>query len=144
MLEHLSIFLENKPGKLNRIIEILAQEKINLRAFSIAGAGSFGVLKILVDNPEKAAQLLFSKGLAVAKKQIAIAVIGDEPGALNRLLAALSSNGVNMADSYGFLLQAGKSAAIVLECEGGNYDKAIDTIKGLGLNLLSDLSKLSE
>ena len=65
MLEHLSIFIENKPGKLNRIVEILGGAGINIRAYSIAGAGAFGVLKILVDNPQEAAQLLFSKGLAL-------------------------------------------------------------------------------
>ncbi len=116
MLEHLSIFIENKPGKLNRIVEILGGAGINIRAYSIAGAGAFGVLKILVDNPQEAAQLLFSKGLAVAKRPILVVSVKDSPGELYRLLNLLSSSGVNVSDSYGFLLPD-KTAAIVLECD---------------------------
>lgn len=141
MLEHLSIFIENKPGKLNRISEILAQEKINIRAYMIAGAGTFGVLKVLVDKPGQAAQLLCARGLAVARKQIVIAILPDVPGALNKLLSSLSANGINVTDSYGFLLHSGKSAAVVIECDA--KEKAISTIQEQGFDLLTDLEKLS-
>lgn len=126
MLEHLSIFIENKPGKLNRIMEILGEAKVNIRAYSIAGAGEFGVLKILVDNPDEAAETLHSHGLAVAKRPILIAIVEDTPGALYKFLNMLSSNGVNVADSYGFLLPD-KNAAIVLECD--DYERAGEIIR---------------
>jgi len=141
MLEHLSIFIENKPGKLNRIVEILAGENINIRAFSIAGAGSFGVVKMLVDQPEKAAQVLCARGLAVARKQIVAAVVNDSPGSLHDLLGTLSKSGVNVADSYGFLLQSGKSAVVVLECD--DLKKATEAILSNGFKMLPDNAHLS-
>lgn len=139
MLEHLSVFLENKPGKLNRIVELLGGKGVNLRAFSIAGAGSFGILKMLVDDPDKAAKTLFDAGLAVAKRRILVARIPDRPGALSMLMNDLSSVGVNVSDSYGFLLPD-SSAAIALECD--DFDKAEQTIRSNGLSIVTDLRQL--
>ena len=139
MLQHLSIFLENKPGKLNRIVELLGGAGVNLRAFSIAGAGAFGILKILVDDADKAAQILFDAGLAVAKRRILVARIPDRPGALSVLMNDLSSAGVNVSDSYGFLLPD-STAAIALECD--DFDKAERTIRENGLSVVAHLRTL--
>lgn len=140
MLEHLSIFIENKPGKLNRIMEALAEAKINLRAYAIAGAGEFGVLKILVDNPDEASSVLSIRGLAVAKRPILMVAVDDTPGALFKLLNILSSNGVNVSDSYGFLTPDNK-AAIVLECN--DYDRAAEVIRENRFKLFDNTDALS-
>lgn len=139
MLEHLSIFIENKPGKLNRIMQLLGESKLNVRAYSIADAGACGVLKLLVDQPTKAAQLLADNRIIVTKRNILLVVIKDEPGSLFQLLNLLSEHQVNVSDSYGFLLP-GNHAAIVLECD--HYEHAEQVIRAQGLTLLDNPADL--
>ena len=117
MAYHLSIFVENKPGKLERITKILADNRVNLRAISVASAGEFGVVKILVNDPEKTYTVLKEQKLTVSKRPIVIALVNDEPGGLHNLLVTLSSHSVNIEDCYGFVLGDKKSAAIVVEVD---------------------------
>lgn len=117
MAYHLSIFVENKPGKLEKITKVLSDNGINLRAVSVASAGEFGVVKVLVNDPDRAFALLKGQNLTVSKRRIIIAVIDDRPGSLHNLLVTLSSNRINIEDCYGFVLEDKKTAAIVVEVE---------------------------
>lgn len=136
MSYHLSVFLENKPGKLEKITKVLADNKINLRAMSLASAGNFGVVKLLVDDPLKAYEQLKVQKITVTKRKITAAVIENIPGAFHELLQKLSSNGINIEDCYGFLLNDGKTAAMVLEIE--NHPDAESIMKEMGVNVLEE------
>ena len=136
MTYHLSVFLENKPGKLEKITKVLAGEKINLRAMSLASAGNFGVIKLLTNDPEKAFEALKSQKITVTKRKIAAVVIDNVPGAFHELLKKLSANGINIEDCYGFLLSDGKTAAMVLETE--NQPGGEDVLKIIGVNVLEE------
>ena len=136
MAHHLSIFMENQPGKLERITRILAEEKINLRAISLASGGDFGVLKILVTEPERAATVLREHKVTVSSRKIVMALIDDEPGGFHRVLELLSSNGLNLQDCYGFVLESRKTAAIVIEAE--NIPDAEQRLVAAGYQLLTD------
>lgn len=125
MLYHLSVFLENNPGKLEKITKILAENKINLSAMSLASTGDFGVMKLLVDNPDKAYDVLKQNKLTVTKRQIVAVVVDNVSGSFNVLLNKLTSQNVNIEDCYGFLLGDGKTAAIVLETETENIEKIL-------------------
>ena len=117
MAYHISVFLENNPGKLEKITTVLAVNNINLRAMSLASSETFGVMKLLVDNPEKAYEVLKKNNIAVSKRQIIAVVVDNVCGSFNKLLITLASNKINIEDCYGFLLSDGKTAAIVLETE---------------------------
>lgn len=136
MAKHLSIFVENRPGKLDGITGVFAQNAIDIRAFSIASAGEFGVLKTLVNAPDKAYALLKAGGHTVSLRDIVVAIVDDAPGSLRRLLAALGQAGVNIDDSYGFLLEKGKSAAVALEVDAPA--KAEAALRQGGFTVLSD------
>ena len=136
MAFHLSVFLENNPGKLEKVTKVLADNKINLRAMSLASSGNFGVVKLLVDNPEKAFEELKKQKITVTKRKITAAVIDNVPGAFHDLLSKLSVNGINIEDCYGFLLSDGKTAAIILEVE--NHPGAEKILKGIGVNVLEE------
>jgi hypothetical protein len=125
MLYHLSVFLENNPGKLEKITKILAENKINLSAMSLASTGDFGVMKLLVDNPDKAYDVLKQNKLTITKRQIVAVVVDNVSGSFNVLLNKLTSQNVNIEDCYGFLLGDGKTAAIVLETETENIEKIL-------------------
>ena len=129
MLYHLSVFLENNPGKLEKITKILAENKINLSAMSLASTGDFGVMKLLVDNPDKAYDVLKQNKLTVTKRQIVAVVVDNVSGSFNVLLNKLTSQNVNIEDCYGFLLGDGKTAAIVLETETENIEEILKEMK---------------
>ena len=136
MAFHLSVFLENKPGKLEKITKVLSDNQINLRAMSLASAGNFGVVKLLLDKPEIAFEELKKQKITATKRKITAAVIDNVPGAFYGLLEKLSGNGVNIEDCYGFLLNDGKTAAIVLEID--NRPDTEDVMKKLGINVLDE------
>ena len=135
MAYHLSVFLENTPGKLEKITKILAENKINLRAMSLASSGDFGVMKLLVDDPEKAFTVLKQNKITATKRQIIAVVVENVPGSFSSLLTNLSSNDINIEDCYGFLLSDGKTAAIVLEIE--NYPDTEKYLTQKGFNVLN-------
>ncbi|MFA7074266.1 MAG: hypothetical protein WC234_03650 [Endomicrobiaceae bacterium] len=135
MVYHLSVFLENNPGKLERITKILSDNNINLRAMSLASSGDFGVMKLLVDNPEMAFEVLKQNKLTVTKRQITAVVVDNIPGSFNRLLNKLSQNNINIEDCYGFLLSDGKTAAIIMEID--NHPNASELLANMGFDVLS-------
>lgn len=135
MAYHISVFLENNPGKLEKITTILSENNINLRAMSLASSGDFGVMKLLVDDPDKAFDVLKENKIAVTKRQIIGVVVDNVPGSFNKLLLTLASNKINIEDCYGFLLSNGTTAAIVLEIE--NYPNTAKLLCDKGFDVLS-------
>jgi hypothetical protein len=136
MAFQLSIFAENKPGKLEKVTNILAEKGLNVRGFSVANAGDFGILKIIVDNPDKAYDTLKENHVAVHKRNILAVRIDDKPGSLHNLLTILTKNNVNIDDCYGIAVAYNKSAAIILEIE--KYPEAETILKNNGIELLTD------
>jgi len=126
--------VENKPGKLEKITKVLDDNKINLRAMSLASAGDFGVVKLLVNDPDKAYDELKKQNFTVTKRKITAVEIDNVPGALHNIISKFSQSNINVEDCYGFLLGDGKTAAIILEIE--NRPDIEDIFKNFGLNVL--------
>ena len=136
MAYHLSVFVTNEPGKLEKITRVLADRGLNIRAFSLSSAGEFGVLRLLVDDPEAGFAALKENHFTVTKRRILVALIDDKPGALHGLLGALSSARVNVEDCYGFVLEGGRKAAIV--CEVEKFPEVEKALAGTGVHLIRD------
>lgn len=136
MAEQINIFVENKPGRLNMITQVLSEQKINMRAIVIADRENFGVVKVLVDNPHKAHLALTDKGLACALKKVLAIVIDDQPGGLFRLTQMLSDKGINIIDAYGFVIESKKEAVLCVEVK--EYDSARSVVEKNGFRLLED------
>jgi hypothetical protein len=117
MAYHLAIFVENKPGKLERITKILADHNINIYGIYLASVGPFGVVKMLTSQAEKAYQLLQEEGFTVSKRKATVVLLPDRPGEMHKLLLLLAANAINIEDCYGFVLEAKAQAALVLETE---------------------------
>ena len=104
MTYHLSIFMENRPGKLERITKILADHAVNIRAISLATPNSPALARFLVDNGETAYNALKEQNITVSKRRILIILLSDEPGAMHGLLQVLAENEINLEDCYGFVI----------------------------------------
>ncbi|OGI05882.1 MAG: hypothetical protein A2Y40_01215 [Candidatus Margulisbacteria bacterium GWF2_35_9] len=125
MADHLSIFLENKPGKLEKVTHVLADANINIHFISVASLGEFGVIKTIVDKPDIAHKALKEHHFTVSQKKILIAAIDDRPGNLHELLALFSENDINIEDCYGFPIKEQGKVGIVIEADA--YPK-IETV----------------
>ncbi|MGA2641866.1 MAG: ACT domain-containing protein [Spirochaetia bacterium] len=136
MAWHLSVFVVNEPGKLEGITRALSEAGLNVRAVSMASTGEFGVVRVLVNDPDRGLEALKKSGFTATRRRILVAQIDDAPGAMHGLLVALSAARINVEDCYGFVIEEGKKAAIVFEVE--KFPEAEKAIAGTGIHLVSD------
>jgi len=113
----LSVFAENKPGRLAKVTGILGREKLNIRAISISTSDDFGVINILVDDPKRASAVLSDEGLTVSLKEVIAVLIEDKPGGLDKLVQLLAAEDVNIENAYGFVLESWKKAVFVVDVD---------------------------
>ena len=102
-LKQISVFVENKPGKLQLLTDVLAKNNINMRALSLAETSEFGIVRIIVDDLEAASAILAQEGFVYTVAKVLGVAIPDEPGGLNRVLHMLSESGINVEYMYAFL-----------------------------------------
>ena len=102
-LKQISVFVENKPGKLQQLTGVLAQNKINLRALSLAEASEFGIVRIIAEDIQAASQILTDADYIHTITNVIGVAIPDEAGGLNCVLAILSEAGINVEYMYAFL-----------------------------------------
>ena len=108
LIKQLSIFVENKPGKMQHLTQVLADHNVDMRALSLAETSDFGIVRIIVDDTDAAAAVLAQEGFIHSITKVLGVAIPDEPGGLNRVLSVLAGSEVNMEYMYAFL--GGKEA----------------------------------
>jgi hypothetical protein len=104
IIKQLSVFLENKSGRLTELTEALSSAHINISAFSIADTAEFGVVRMIVNKPDEALKILNAKGMSVHITEVVGLVVPNEPGGLHRALQILSSEGICVEYMYAFAL----------------------------------------
>ena len=132
VIKQISIFSENRPGRLASIAHALGEEKINILAFSIAEASGFGVVRALVDHPDKAYKKLSSLGFNVAFTDVIAVQMKDIPGGLYEIAKILGDAQINIEYSYAY---SGKDAAVLI-LRVDLVDDAIEKILKSGATLL--------
>lgn len=113
----LSIFAENKPGKLAHVTSLLARENISIRATTISTSDTFGVISLIVDDPKRAEAVLTKAGMTVNLRNVLAVLIPDTPGGLDRLTQLLYKEAVNINNAYGFVLESSKKAVFVVDVD---------------------------
>ena len=112
-ITQISIFLENKSGRLCEVAELLGKNKINIRALTIADAKDFGVLRIVVDKPKEAVDILKAQHMVATLTDIVVIEVGDQPGGLASVLRLLDDNRINVEYMYGFVEKFSDKALMV-------------------------------
>ncbi|HNQ49868.1 MAG TPA: ACT domain-containing protein [Candidatus Omnitrophota bacterium] len=126
-LIQISIFLENKKGRLLDVCSLLGENKINLRALTVAESDNFGVLRLVVDKPQEATTILKAKGFVANLTEIVAVEVPDKPGGLAEVLKVLAKHNINVEYMYGFLERASTRALLVFRFD--NPDTAIEVLK---------------
>ena len=136
MAKQLNVFIENKPGRLKAVTGVLSDAKININAFTIQDRGDFGLIKLIVSDPEKAYLSLADKGYACAIKDIMIISPKDKIGNLSRLSDVLLKNKINIVDSYGFVIESEKKGVCYLELNTDDLERAKRILDKEGFKVL--------
>lgn len=133
-VDQISIFLENKPGPLAEVTRILGEAGINIRALSLADTKDFGILRLIVNDNEKAKEVLSQKGFTVRKTEVVAVVVPDRPGGLAEILKVLAEASVNVEYLYAFVQHSGKDAIIIFRFD--ETDRAIEVLSQKKLQIL--------
>lgn len=134
-VEQISIFLENRAGRLAEVTKTLADAQISIRALSLADTSDFGILRLIVTDHEKAKKVLKEKGFTVGRTTVVGVEVEDKPGGLHRILELLSGNGVNVEYMYAFVHQGGKNAILIFRFD--KTDQAIDILNANKIRIIT-------
>ncbi len=125
-VKQISVFLENKKGRLWEAMNVLATSRINIRALSIADTSEFGILRLIVPSPQKARTALEQSGFVVRENDVIAVGVSDRPGGLASVLKILTDAGINIEYLYAFVEKRGKKAVVVLRTDSiGKGKKAL-------------------
>lgn len=140
-IHQIAVFLQNKPGHLSGICRTLANEGINIVTLSLADTQQFGILRLIVKEWERAAEVLEKAGYLVQIREVVATEVEDRPGGMAEVLDAITAAGVNIEYVYAFTFQTRSRAVLVFRFD--NADKAIEALKAAGRNVLSNIDLFS-
>ena len=124
-IRQLSVFLENKTGHLNEILAILANNNININALTVADSSDYGLLRMLVSDPEKAVEVLHAAHYSVRIHDVLSLEMGAAPGSMSHILNLFTDAGLSIEYVYAFSF--GSKSILVLRTD--NQEKAIEVIQ---------------
>ncbi|RLE12874.1 amino acid-binding protein [Candidatus Aerophobetes bacterium] len=134
LVKQISVFLENKIGRLAEITELLGQNNINIRALAIADTTEFGILRLIVDDPQRAQNVLEKRGFAAKQTDVIVVKVADKPGGLARSLKILKESALNVEYLYAFVKQSSENALVVFRVE--KTDEALKVLQQSGVEIL--------
>jgi hypothetical protein len=133
-VEQISIFIENKSGRLAEVTGVLGEAGVNIRALSLADTSDFGILRLIVNDCEKAKQILKQKGFTVSKTEVVAIEVPDRPGGLSDILHTLDRESINVEYMYAFVERCEENAVIIFRFD--ETEKAIAVLLNQGFNVL--------
>ncbi len=133
-ITQISIFLENRKGRLFDVCSLLGQKKINIRALNIAETEEFGILRIVVDKPAEAVKALKENGFVAHLTDIVAVEVADQPGGLADILKILNENNVNVEYMYGFVERSADKALLVFRFD--DPDRAISVLNSNKIKII--------
>ena len=133
-INQISVFLENKKGRLNKVCECLAKAKINMRALSLADSKDFGVLRIIVNDPDKCKTILKKNAFVVQETNVIAVEIEDKPGGFKKILDILDKNNINLEYTYATVEKNRNNAIVILKID--DQQKAIEVLKKNKISLM--------
>jgi hypothetical protein len=141
LIKQISVFLENKAGRLFSIADVLGHEKVNIRALSMAETADFGIIRLIVDCPDRASEILKSKGFSVKITSVVAIEVDDTPGGLAAVLKGIDEVNVNVEYMYAFVEKRKHNAIVIFRFE--NMEKAVELLLAKGIKMLKEKEVLS-
>ena len=133
-IQQISIFVENKAGRLAEVVGLLAEHQIDLRALSLADTSDFGILRIIVNDGEKASAVLTEAGCIYTVSDVLAVAIQDKPGGMAGVLKLLGEAGISLEYTYAFIARSGDTAYMI--CRVDDNEGAIAVLTAAGIRLI--------
>ncbi|MEM3564612.1 MAG: ACT domain-containing protein [Candidatus Jordarchaeaceae archaeon] len=134
MVKQISVFLQNRPGTLANLTKILLDKKINIRALTVADTSDYGIIRMIVDDPEKTLKVLKESEYLVSETEVVAVEAQDKPGGLYEIASTLGEKNVNIEYLY-TTLKEGKAIMII---RVSDIEAAIEALKGGGFKLVNE------
>jgi hypothetical protein len=135
LVKQISVFLENKSGRLAEVTRTLRGQGIDIRALYIADTTEYGILRMIVDKPDAALDILNSNGFTVSSTSVIAIAIPDQPGTLDNALEILSDSGISVDYLYAFVGRSSSDAIVVIRVEAPEL--ALEKLEQTGIRVLS-------
>lgn len=133
-VKQLSIFLENRKGRMRKALDVLEKGGVNIRALSIADTSDFGILRLIVPEPDKTKKLLEDNNFLVKVGEVIAVRMPDRPGGLGEILGILDDNDINLEYLYAFVEEKENGAIVLLHPE--NIDDGIKALQDGGAEVI--------
>jgi hypothetical protein len=140
-IKQISLFLENTSGRLVDALSLLSEEDVNIRALSLSDTSDFGILRLIVNDVDKAHKVLADKHYTVLKSDVVAVEVEDRPGALVEILRILKDAGINVEYTYAFVEKSADKAILIFRFD--DMENAIQALNEQGVKLLSSEEVLS-
>ena len=135
-IRQISMFLENKPGQLSAACRTLADADVNIATLSLADTSDFGIVRMIVDDHEKAKAVLSERGHVVNVREVIAVCVPDRPGGMGEVMTVLDKAGVNIEYSYAFAFHKGEKAVLVFRFS--DNDKGETALRAAGYTTLGE------
>lgn len=135
-IKQLSVFVENKPGRLAQITSDLGEHNVDIRALSISDTRDFGILRLITDRPDEAERVLKAAGYTVSLTQVIAIGVEDKPGGLSKAMRVLLDNHISVDYMYAFLSKTERPASVILRVS--DNDTAAKVLRDNGIKVLEN------
>jgi hypothetical protein len=137
LTKQVSIFLENKSGRLLEVCELLGAAELNIRALCIADTSDFGILRLIVSDPDRALQVLREAGFSVGETKVLAVPLPDRPGGLAGVLAHLQLLDLNVEYMYAFFTRAEGQAVVVFRVADDQLPRVVEALEAAGVAVMT-------
>lgn len=135
LIKQISIFIPNKKGSLSQLTDILIAHDIDIRAIAVFDTAEFGILRIVVDDPDRAVEILNSEGVVAKVSKVIAVEPEDKPGSLNGIFTILKDADINIDYIYSFIMRKKEMPYIVLKVD--QQEKAVEVLTTAGINVIN-------
>jgi len=135
VVSQISVFVENKQGSLSAVTGILADAGVDIRAFTVADTTDFGILRMIVNDPDRAVKVLRDGGIAATKTAVLAVALQDEPGSMHKVMTVLADNDIGVEYGYAFISRRKEVAYILVKVT--ENERAAEVLAANGMPLVS-------
>lgn len=136
MIRQISVFVENEPGSMMKVTSVLTESHINIRAISTFDTPEFGIMRLVVDEPQRAKESLTAKGFVTRVNQVIGVELEDRKGNLNQMLKILADGEINVNYIYSFVIREGRAPVMIFHTD--DFEKAEKVLKEADVKLIED------
>ena len=142
LIKQLSVFVENKPGRLAAVIDVLGKNNIDISALSLADTSEYGIVRLIVNNPEEASKIIRDTGVVVKITDVLAVAMDDTPGGLSKILEVIVAENINVDYMYAFVGAVSHKALMIMKTSDAKVAETALNNAGIGEATPKDIYRI--